>query len=160
MCSLFWTANWSEIRRDNHFRLRLRIKVSLLYSPRGFATPRPQYTYWWSLELRRLHSLFDGSPHSKGEKLTEEEDLWKLTWESTKVVWLVLESNVPSGKTNLPSPPSIDNPRSLVGVWRPNVMDNSAVLIRVTSSSATFTANTASAIMLMIPMESFTRLLP
>ena len=163
-CVIYFEQQIEEIRRDNHFRLRLRIKVSLLYSPRGFATPLPQYTYWWSLELRRLHSLFDGSPHSKGEKLIEDflkrKRIYENLLESTKVVWLVLESNVPSGKTNLPSPPSIDNPRSVVGVWRPNVIDNSAVFIRVTSSSATFTANTASAIMLMIPMESFTRLLP
>ena len=71
-CVIYFEQQIEEIRRDNHFRLRLRIKVSLLYSPRGFVSPLPQYRYWWSLELRRLHSLFDGSPHSKGEKLIED----------------------------------------------------------------------------------------
>ena len=67
-CVIYFEQQIEEIRRDNHFRLRLRIKVSLLYSPRGFATPLPLMIS----RAARLHSLFGGSPHSKGEKLIED----------------------------------------------------------------------------------------
>ena len=161
MCNLFWTANRGNQEGQLFQILANHQSVSSQFSARLCNSSASEYKYWWSLELRWLYSLFDGAVLIR-EFFKKEEDLWQLTCESTKAVLPVLESKVPfsSGKTNLPSPPSIDNPTSLVGVWRPNVMDNSVVLIRVTLSSATFIANTASAIMLMILKDSITSVLP